>query len=231
MPQRQNKDVINSIVTKLFDLAGSKMKDETDKAVLENLRKYIGIVEEDLYNPKPRYLDTLFFPNEANVDRLVQYLTKATNSLKICVFTITNDKLANAVHDAHKRGLQVRVITDDECMQQIGSDVHWLSEQGVPVRTDDQPSFHMHNKFVVIDDSHVITGSFNWTVAAGKSNQENILVVDHPYYIEKYNTEFERLWKQFAKMDVKCEEHSEARQNEAASTIQKSWRGKKQGGR
>jgi mitochondrial cardiolipin hydrolase len=73
----------------------------------------------------------------------------------------------------------------------------------VPVRTDDRPEFHMHNKFVVIDDTHLITGSFNWTVQAGKSNQENLLVVDHPYYIEKYNLEFESLWKQFNKNEVK----------------------------
>jgi phosphatidylserine/phosphatidylglycerophosphate/cardiolipin synthase-like enzyme len=74
----------------------------------------------------------------------------------------------------------------------------------------------MHNKFVVIDDTHLITGSFNWTVQAGKSNQENIIVVDNPYYIEKYNSEFEILWKQFAKMEVHCTEHE---QNEAATKI------------
>lgn len=79
--------------------------------------------------------------------------------------------------------------------------------------------FHMHNKFVVIDDSHLITGSFNWTVQAGKSNQENIIVVDNPYYIEKYNTEFESLWKSFSKNAVKCD-HDEARQEAAAKTIQ-----------
>ena len=91
------------------------------------------------------------------------------------------------------------------------------------MRTDDNPSFHMHNKFVVIDGTHLITGSFNWTVQAGKSNQENLLVVDHPYYIEKYNTEFESLWKQFAKNQVK----GEAEEHQAATAIQSAWRDKK----
>ena len=53
------------------------MKDDEDKATLGNLRKFIGMVEEDLYTPKPRYLDAFFFPNEKNVDKLVQYLSKA----------------------------------------------------------------------------------------------------------------------------------------------------------
>ncbi len=70
-----------------------------------------------MLTPKPRYLDAFFFPNEKNVDRIVQYLSKATKSLKVCVFNVTNDKLAQALADAHKRGVQVRVISDDECME------------------------------------------------------------------------------------------------------------------
>lgn len=56
---------------KLFDVAASQMKDDADKAVVENLRKYITMVDLDLYEPKPRYLDAMFFPNEKNVDRLI----------------------------------------------------------------------------------------------------------------------------------------------------------------
>lgn len=114
-------------MSKLFELAESKMKDEHDKEVLTSLRKYVSIVEDDLLTTKPRYLDAFFFPNEKNVDRIVQYLTKATKSLKICVFNITNDRLANAIADAHKRGVNVRLISDDECMNNPGSDVSWLA--------------------------------------------------------------------------------------------------------
>jgi cardiolipin hydrolase len=81
----------------------------------------------------------------------------------------------------------------------------------------------MHNKFVVVDDAYLLTGSFNWTVQAGLNNQENLLVVDNPYYLEKYNTEFEKLWKNFAGNTVDGKEH------EAATTIQKAYRGKKTG--
>ena len=62
----------------------------------------------------------------------------------------------------------------------------------------------MHNKFAIIDNAFVMTGSFNWTFQAGKNNQENLLVVDHPYYLEKYNTEFEKLWKDFADNSVEA---------------------------
>jgi phosphatidylserine/phosphatidylglycerophosphate/cardiolipin synthase-like enzyme len=34
-----------------------------------------------------------------------------------------------------------------------------------------------HNKVMVIDDNTVITGSFNFTAAAQRSNAENLLVI------------------------------------------------------
>ena len=62
---------------KLFEVASSKMKDDHDKAVLEGLKKYVAIAQDDLLNPKPRYIDAFFFPNEKNIDKLVNYLSKA----------------------------------------------------------------------------------------------------------------------------------------------------------
>lgn len=73
-----------------------------------------------------------------------------------------------------------------------------MADKGIPCRTDDSERNHMHNKFVVVDNSFVITGSFNWTVQAGGANQENLLVVDHPYYVQAYKEEFEKLWKEFS---------------------------------
>ena len=48
---------------------------------------------------------------------------------------------------------------------------------GVPVRTD-RARAHMHHKFCVIDNSLLMTGSFNWTASAVKFNQENLMVLE-----------------------------------------------------
>ena len=77
MPDRNNKEVISQIIGKLFDIAGSKMKDDSDKAVLEGLRKYLSMVDEDLLAPKPKYMDAFFFPCEKNIEKLIQYISKA----------------------------------------------------------------------------------------------------------------------------------------------------------
>lgn len=107
-------------------------------------------------------------------------------------------------------------------MKNKGSDVNWLVNKGVQARTDDSERFHMHNKFAIVDGIFLVTGSFNWTQQAGSSNQENLLVIDHPYYLEKYTAEFNRLWIEFEGNQVLKQEQK------AAATIQNAYRGKKQ---
>lgn len=194
---RSSRDSIQQTIDTLFQIAQSKMKDDDDKEVIGNLRKLVGQVEEDLYKPKPRYLDAFFFPNKNNVYKLEKYIKMARKTLYICVFNLTNDVLAAAIKDRHDNGVKVLIITDDECMTNKGNDCKELADYGIAVRTDSEPTYHMHNKFMIVDNAFLLTGSFNWTFQAGSHNQENLLVVDHPFYLEKYTTEFNNLWQQF----------------------------------
>ena len=158
-------------------------------------------------------MDAFFFPNKDNVKKIVKYIGMARKELRICVFNITNDDLAAAIIERHKADVDVKIISDDECASNKGSDIQKLADAGIEVRTDSAPEYHMHDKFMVVDGMFVLTGSFNWTFQAGSHNQENVLVVDHPFYCEKYNTEFNKLWHQFNKNEV------EAKQHKAAVTI------------
>lgn len=122
MPGRDKRDTIEQTVDVLFEVAASKMSADADKEVLANLRKHVAQVTEDLYRPKPRYIDAFFFPNKDNVYKLERYIKMAKKSLLICVFNFTNDVLAAAVKHVHSQGVDVRVITDDETMTNKGND-------------------------------------------------------------------------------------------------------------
>jgi cardiolipin hydrolase len=106
----------------------------------------------------------MFFPSDQSEEKLIRWLNKATSTMVVCVFTITNNKLVAAIRRAHDRGVAARVISDDECLKMSGSDVYDMQSWGIPSRSDADPHSHMHNKFVVIDDRILITGSFNWTM-------------------------------------------------------------------
>ena len=87
----------------------------------------------------------------------------AKNSIDLSVFSFTNDDLANEIIAAHKRGVKVRIITDDQAMEGKGADAKRCADEGIPVRCDSEEMYHMHNKFMIVDQTFLVTGSFNWT--------------------------------------------------------------------
>ena len=123
----------------------------------------VGKLEHDLLRPQAQYQDAFFFPSKPNVQKLCSYIALAKKSIDLCIFSFTNDDLAREIIKAHQRGVKVRIITDDESMKGFGADAQRCSDAGIPTRTDDEPMYHMHNKFMIVDSTFLVTGSFNWT--------------------------------------------------------------------
>lgn len=138
-----------------------------------------------------------FSPGEACAQRIVGELKSARRSLDICVFTITDDRVTHAVIDAHRRRVKVRVITDDDKAEDLGSDVRRMAQSGIEVRVD-RSRYHMHHKFAVVDSGVVLTGSYNWTLSAARNNEENMVVSNDRKLVLSFAAEFDRLWKEYA---------------------------------
>ncbi|KAG0314767.1 hypothetical protein BGZ97_008980 [Linnemannia gamsii] len=144
------------------------------------------------------FINPIFFPSEESFKQLIKTLDSAKTSLDICVYTITDDHLANAIIRAHERGVKVRIISDSEKAEDLGSDVNRLRDNNdIPTRVDNSKSF-MHHKFAVVDDQLVINGSYNWTKGARFENKENLTLTNSPKAVQGFKGEFERLWAEFA---------------------------------
>lgn len=122
-----------------------------------------------------------------------QAMETAIDELLICVFTISDDRLSDAIQRAHRNGLTVRVISDNDKMEDKGNDIERLALSGIEVRIDRSPD-HMHHKFMVVDGKTVLTGSYNWTRSAETRNEENLVSIDDPYLASRFMDEFERIW-------------------------------------
>ncbi|KAJ2780780.1 hypothetical protein H4R18_003248 [Coemansia javaensis] len=144
------------------------------------------------------YIHSYFFPSEDSFSKLIQFLNSARTSLDICVFNITDNDVARAISNAKGRGVTVRIITDDEQLSCKGSDIERLQQDyGIPFKTDNDPAKFMHSKFAVVDRRAVWAGSYNWTVAARRSNNESVICTNDPGTAAAFGAEFDRLWAQF----------------------------------
>ncbi len=167
------------------------------QAALKWLEQVVKTLDLASAPPRPAVASAHFSPGEECLRKIRELCRQARRSVDICVYTISDDRLSEEIIACHRRGVAVRVISDNEKQFDEGSDVAYLRGQGVPLRIDAGP-FHMHHKFALFDGQWLLNGSFNWTRSASTSNAENLLVIDHPQLLAAYARQFDELWARYA---------------------------------
>lgn len=57
--------------------------------------------------------------------------------------------------------------------------------------------YSMHNKFAIIDNSLLVTGSANWTWSAFFGNSENLIFTNDQNMIKNFQKAFNNMWDVF----------------------------------
>ncbi|PSR55112.1 endonuclease [Adhaeribacter arboris] len=135
-----------------------------------------------------------FSPGTDCLNAILEQIETARTSLKICVFTISDDRITQAILQAHRSHVAVKIITDNEKLFDMGSDIKQLAQAGIPIRVDNTAN-HMHHKFAIVDNGLVLTGSYNWTRSAAKYNHENLVITSAKSIVTDFGYEFDRLWE------------------------------------
>jgi len=140
--------------------------------------------------------EVLFFPDRSgrHVARLCSEIRAARRRIWLAMYMLTDDDLCEVLLQAYQRGVDVRVIVDDEYAETYGAQARLLNG-GVPLATDKSWA-RMHHKFMVLDRK-VFSGSFNWTRQASRANCENLCVLVDPAIVQAFASEFARLWEEF----------------------------------
>ena len=181
-----------------FDLARESLRHREALLVLDWVEEVVKVIAARGQAGREAGLaEAWFTPGSDAPARIASLIRGARRTIDVCVFTITDDRLASALLDAKRRGVRLRIVTDDDKSLDRGSDIERLEAAGVPVRMDSSDS-HMHHKFAIFDRSILLTGSYNWTRGAADDNQENFVVVDDPRLVVAYARTFEKLWDAFS---------------------------------
>ena len=139
----------------------------------------------------------VFFSPGANTDQAIAAaILGARKRVWLVGYYFSSAPIAKALHQAHERGIDVRVVLDRSQATARYSSATYFHNQGVPIRINARYPI-LHHKFVVIDADIVGFGSMNFTKAGAQSNAENFnLFRRWPKLAETYAREFERLEKE-----------------------------------
>jgi phosphatidylserine/phosphatidylglycerophosphate/cardiolipin synthase-like enzyme len=141
-------------------------------------------------------LEVWYAPEDEPLTHVVRLYDHAARYIFVSVYGLTSPMAVKALVEAKKRGVDVRVITDrqrlDDEKQQAA--VSTLRLAGVPVRINRHDSL-MHLKQVVVDDEVNTNGSMNHTTSGNRYNDERLDVIrDHATSV-KARDKFLSLWK------------------------------------
>jgi len=143
---------------------------------------------------KDEATEAIFSPHQDVCRRIIAALGRLTHKAELAVFTITDDRITRAILEAHRRGVTIRIVSDNDKANDLGSDIQRLASSGLAVRIDRTP-VHMHHKFAVLDDRTLLNGSYNWTRGAALENHENVVFHTSPALLTAFKAEFEHCWK------------------------------------
>ena len=191
-------DQIRFIKNKSFELSRPYVEKGGVDAIrvlnwLERIIKSIQPVNKRLIMESSAY----FSPGNSCRNKIINLLNEARSKVDICVFTISDNKITEAILNAYQRGIDITIISDNDKANDRGSDIDYLSGKGLNVILD-HTSYHMHHKFAVFDQTVLLNGSFNWTRSASDVNEENILITYDAELVSLFDLEFERLKNKLA---------------------------------
>ena len=102
---------------KVFDFAQEHMEDHESEMTLEWLYQVSKLL---VPRGKTYQHRVLFSPGSECLKAIIDQIEGARNRLDICVFTISDNRISRSLIQAHKRRVEVRIITDNKTRRSKG---------------------------------------------------------------------------------------------------------------
>lgn len=134
-----------------------------------------------------------FSPQGGCQEAIIREIDQAKKTIDVAMYYFTSKPLAEALIRAERRGVRVRVYLDESQKTAKCSKVKELETGGCEIKFEDGPGL-MHNKFCIIDKRVVITGSYNWTSAAERKNDETVLIIFEEDVARTFVEKFKEYW-------------------------------------
>ncbi|MEO0208556.1 MAG: phospholipase D-like domain-containing protein [candidate division WOR-3 bacterium] len=141
----------------------------------------------------PYRVEVYFSPEDDVEARIIKIVNMARKNIKFAAFSFSDNELGNALVYAKKRGVNVAGVIESKSVKNRGSEYNKFVKNGIDVLRDGNP-YNMHSKYIIVDDSIVITGSYNFSRNAQELNDENVVIIFSKAMAERFSKNFNRIY-------------------------------------
>ncbi len=149
--------------------------------ILAQYQKVENAYTGNVVYEKTDRLDAYFCPEDNCKGKITEELNKAQESIHCAIYNVNEDAVLDALKN---KNLEVKLVTDKDNKNNF---------QGIKTVKNYNTQQLMHNKFCIIDNKTIITGSYNPTKKES-NNTNNILIINSNYLAQNYEEEFGELW-------------------------------------
>jgi len=142
-------------------------------------------------------VEVLLTREESIAAKIERLIGESRTSIVAALYRLNNKRLGRALREAAERGVSIRLVLDRTKYEETQVTREIVANGGFAFRLTHGRkgrTSKMHHKFALIDETIVLTGSYNWTDESEEDNYENLLILREPAVIAIYRSEFERLW-------------------------------------
>lgn len=135
-----------------------------------------------------------FFENISQ--EVVKNILSAKQSIKIAMAWFTNFDIYKIIkHKLQNSDIEITLVTNNDLINNGGYCLNYneLIDAGLKIYLYEYPDMINH-KFCIIDDTMVMTGSYNWTFFAEEVNRENMIIIkDDKDTVDDFINEFNNI--------------------------------------
>lgn len=149
-------------------------------------------------------INVYFSPSEDTRGVVVRELAATRRKLHAAMFNITDAAVKRQLLALHDGGVQVQILWD-KTQAEVATDggtprddqnFAELARAGIDqikIAVTGAVGASMHDKFAILDDARVLTGSANWSFTGFSQNLEHIVTLEGPTWAQKFETEYQRI--------------------------------------
>jgi len=141
-------------------------------------------------------IEVYFSPDDGVENHIIEMIARAQESIYFLAYSFNAGNISKAMLARAQSGITLAGVFEkvQVAANTSSSEYDPLRLAGLDVWLDANPN-NMHDKIILIDGKIVIAGSYNFTAAAEKKNDENILIIHNADIAALYLQDFQRIYQ------------------------------------